>query len=262
MTLRTCSVLLSLAAAPLAVAAPNVMVRITNNQPTGGFTFSPLWVAFHDGTFDSFDSGSAASPGIENVAELANATMLSSEFSGSGASGVQTVIASPGGPPPFTPGEMGSGMVDVMDATTNRYFSFASMLVPSNDFFLGNDDPTAYEIFDAGGNFLGPITIQVFSNDAWDAGTEVNDINNGAAFIDGSDATLGATEGGVIEPLFSVAGNTTYLASIVGQQTPIGTLTDGLAQGELVATIQIVPEPTTLAFLGVAGLAVVRRRRR
>lgn len=56
----------------------------------------------------------------------------------------------------------------------NRYFSFASMLFPTNDGFIGNDDPQAIEIFDESGNFVGADFV-VTSEDAWDAGTEVND---------------------------------------------------------------------------------------
>lgn len=56
----------------------------------------------------------------------------------------------------------------------NRYFSFASMLFPTNDGFIGNDDPQAYEIFDESGNFVGADFI-VTGADAWDGGTEVND---------------------------------------------------------------------------------------
>ena len=253
--------LLLLAVMPIAAAtAETVTVQVTNNQPTGGFTFSPPWIAFHDGTFDGFNSGIAASAGIEGIAELGNPTQLNAEFAASGASGVTGMVMSPNDPPPFIPGETGSMMVDVGNAAVNRYFSFGAMLVPSNDFFLGNDNPMGYEIFDAAGNFLGPIEIRIYSDDAWDAGTEVNDLMNGAAFIVGQDPTMGAMENGVVTPLFNVAGVDSYLSAIVGMQTPIGTLTDGLSRGELVATIQIVPEPGSLMLL-VLGLAAALRRR-
>lgn len=262
-TMRRCAFVLTVAAvlSPLSAVAETVTVEVTNNQPMGGFTFSPPWVAFHDGTFDAFDAGAMASPGIETVAEVANPATLAAEFAASGASGVDGVVMSPDAPPPFIPGESGSLMIDIGDASVNRFFSFASMLVPSNDFLLGNDDPTAYEVFDAAGNFNGPLTIQIYSDDAWDAGTEVNDIANGAAFIVGQDATLGATEGGVVTPLFDVAGVDGYLASIVWQNTPIGELTDGLVPGELVATFSIVPEPSALALTTVGAALLALRRR-
>ncbi|GMU84240.1 MAG: hypothetical protein AMXMBFR47_41100 [Planctomycetota bacterium] len=252
----------ALAAFPGVASASDVMISVTNNQPTGGFTFSPVWFAFHDGSFDAFDAGSAAAMGIENVAELANAAALGMEFAASGASGVAGLIASGDALPPFTPGESASMMFDAGDGATNRYFSYASMLVPSNDFFFGNDAPMGVEIFDAAGNFLGPRTIQVFSDGIWDAGTEVNDALNGPAFIVGQDATAGADENGVVHLMYSSAGIDAYLASLVGVQTPIGPLTDPLVRGELIATITIVPEPASAFGLLMAGAALRGLRRR
>ncbi len=260
MKIRSVCVMLALLGMPMFASAEMLTVSVTNNQPDGGFTFSPPWVAFHDGTFDAFNSGSAASAGIKAIAELADAGPLGAEFTGSGASGVTGMVTSPTAPPPIIPGEMGTLMIDVPSTMTNRYFSFASMLVPSNDLFLGNDDAMGYEVFDAAGNFNGPLTIMVYSQDLWDSGTEVNDIGFGAAFIVGNDPMQGTPENGVVTPLFEVSGIDTYLASIVGQETPIGTLTDGLGTGELVATFTITPEPASLALLGIGGLALIRRR--
>ena len=56
----------------------------------------------------------------------------------------------------------------------NRYLSYASMLFPTNDGFIGNDNPQAIEIFDESGNFIGANFI-VTGEQTWDAGTEVND---------------------------------------------------------------------------------------
>lgn len=56
----------------------------------------------------------------------------------------------------------------------NRYFSFASMLFPTNDGFIANEDPRAIEIFDELGNFIG-ADFTVTGEDTWDGGTEVND---------------------------------------------------------------------------------------
>lgn len=243
-------------------SAADVQISVTNNQPTGGFSITPVWFAFHDGSFDAFDAGSAASPGIEGVAELGNATALGMEFASSGAGGVAGLIASGDAVPPFTPGETASMMFDAGDGATNRYFSYASMLVPSNDFFFGNDNPTGVEIFDAAGNFLGPRTIQIFSDNIWDSGTEVNDAMNGPAFVVGQDATAGAVEGGVVHLMYSSAGIDAYLASLVGVQTPVGPLTDPLERGELIATITIVPEPASALGLLMVGAALYGLRRR
>jgi len=51
------------------------------------------------------------------------------------------------------------------------------MVIPTNDSFIGNGDPLAYQVFNALGeinDMTGVFTIQVFGSDIWDAGTEVN----------------------------------------------------------------------------------------
>ena len=243
---------------PAGAIAQVVTVSVTNNQPMGGMTFSPLWNAFHDGSFDAFDVGAMASQGVEDIAELGNGTQLGVEL---GAAGVANTLASPSGPPPFTPGQTNSMNINVGDPTVNRYFSYGAMVVPSNDLFLGNEGATDIEVFDAGGNFLGPITIMVFGSDIWDAGTEVNDFDDGAAFIDGSNATLGTSEGGTVQSFFSLAGATAYMMDLNGRQTPLYTLNDPLESGDLVATITITPEPASIAMLAIGGIALVTRRR-
>jgi len=260
-TLVTGFVLLLLAS-PLGASAAIVTVAVENSQAAGGFAFTPAWHAFHDGSFDLFDSGAAASPGIELLAELGDSSTLDADFVGSMPTGASAVLASAGGEPPFIPGEANSAALDIGDATVNRFFSYGAMVVPSNDLFFANGNPMGVEVFDAAGNFLGPITIQIFGSDVWDAGTEVNDISDGPAFIVGQDATLGTAEGGVVHAFFGSPGADDYIMSIVGLDTPAYTLADGLTDGELLATITITPEPTSLAGLMVLGLAASAWRRR
>ena len=259
MKMRSFSIALTLVLLSISVSAGEVVTVEVSNMHPGLFSFTPPWVAFHDGTFDAFDAGSPASMGIETIAELGDFSVLAGEFAGSAASGVDGAVLSDDPPPPFLPGEGGALMLDIGDASVHRYFSFASMLLPSNDAFIGNDDPMAYEIFDAGGSFLGPVTIDVYASDVWDAGTEVNDISSGPAFVVGADATAGTDEDGMVMHLFSTPGVDDYLASMVGVETPIGTIMDPLMAGDLLATITIVPEPACLALLGVALIAIRRR---
>jgi hypothetical protein len=74
----------------------------------------------------------------------------------------------------------------------------ASMIIPSNDAWIGNGDPMIYEIIDESGNFLGTEFV-VLGTDALDAGTEVNDeIPEHTAFFGQSVPNTGVTENGVV----------------------------------------------------------------
>lgn len=90
--------------------------------------------------------------------------------------GIQKAIIVPNRPPFFIalpPGEAVSTTVTLEgDLANNRFFSYAAMLFPTNDGFIGNDEPI--EIFDKAGNFIGADFI-VSGSEVLDAGTEVND---------------------------------------------------------------------------------------
>lgn len=253
------------ALAALALAAPasadQLRITVTSGQPDGGFAFSPVWVGLHDGTFISFTPGAAATPGIQAVAELADTSAISAEFAGHGP---QATVGSA----PIPPGGMASAVLDVADPATSRFLSFASMVVPSNDFFFGNADPTAFSLFDASGVYQGDRTIQIFGGSVWDAGSEVNDVDFGAAFIVGNDIHDRVAENGTIGLVFGgPIDQTAYLNSILGKATPGGyDISHLISPGDLIATIRItaVPEPSSIALCGIgaAGLLIVGRKAR
>jgi hypothetical protein len=238
----------------------SIKITVANNQPAGGYAVAPVWFGLHDGTFDAFNAGSPASNDVVQVAELGDTGPLMTSFDGNGP---QTTVL--GSLPQFAPGDSSSAILDVADPTMSRFLSFAAMVVPSNDMFLANDNPTAFPIFDAGGHFLGPITIQIFGANLWDAGAEVNNITDGGAFVVGVDAHGGTVEGGAVHHAFDDPGFSAYLADIHGRMTPIGPITHDLGPGDLIATFTIsaVPEPGSIALvvLGLGGLAAWRRRR-
>jgi len=42
-----------------------VRVEVTSNAPTGGVAITPLWVGFHNGSFDSYNGGLSSQEGLE-----------------------------------------------------------------------------------------------------------------------------------------------------------------------------------------------------
>lgn len=179
------------------VSAQAITVKVTveNVGAAGGLWFTPVFFGFHDGSFDTFDAGSAASASIENIAEEGNPSGLVSDISGVAGAKSHVLTQDASGMPPgvlFAPGESNSFTID-LDAGLNRYLSFASMLLPSNDAFFGNDAADAYELFDMGGNFTGGLDINLFGSNIWDAGTEDNNFLGQPFSGPGSIDTIGGT---------------------------------------------------------------------
>jgi hypothetical protein len=260
---------LALAAAPAAEAA-SLRVTVENLLPAGGFSLTPFYVAFHDGTFDAFSRGDPASPGVELLAELGDVSGLPGERMAVDPGSTAQVIAQPAnGAPPIDPGESGMTTFD-LDPTGGEqsFLTFLSMIVPSNDQFIGNGNPLAFPIFDPTGNYLGDQIIDITAAFAYDAGTEVNDRDNGPAFVAGVDATAGADENGVItQGEFS-------LDQFVGLMTPIGQVTQGLnivsdlpnTQIARITVSEVAPIPlpasAPLFLAALGGLGWLGRRRR
>ncbi len=247
-----------------AIVAPavgqNLSITIENTQAAGGMSFTPFWLGVHDNSFDVFNAGEMASGGITEIAEVGDTGAISARFDMEAAGGTQATFAEPNGPPVFSPGESATTSLNVMTPETYRYLQFASMVVPTNDLFIGNDD--AIEVFDSNGNFNGPFTIEIHGSNVWDNGSEVNDIGNGPAFVSGVDGAAGADESLVVRNFFGVDGSDAYLASIVGTTTAPGpVVTEVFGRDTLIARITIVPAPGSLALLAPGAMLAMRRRR-
>ncbi len=246
-----------------AATASEISIQVENLQGDGGFAFTPFWFGVHDGSFDAFEAGSDSSllPGITEIAELGDTSVIGQRLLNEVMNSVGQTLAEPNGPPVFSPGESASTTIDVGDATSNRFFNYASMIVPSNDLFVGNDN--AIELFDGAGNFDGPFVIDIFGSDVYDNGSEVNDITNGPAFVNGIDATGGIAEGGVVRPFFTIQpADSNYLNSIIGTQTAPGPIvTQAFDAGDQIGRITITPEPASAALILAAGVFGMRRRR-
>ena len=149
-------------------------LEITVSNLTHGIYFTPLLVAAHDTNTFAFHSGTEASTELATLAEggdpaplknlldNANANTIANPVAAEAAAG--TIDALLVGDPGFlAPGASTSLVLSTDDA--NNRLSFAAMLLPTNDGFVGIDSwkiPTE----------AGTYSINL---NAYDAGTEAND---------------------------------------------------------------------------------------
>ncbi|MEP5760057.1 MAG: spondin domain-containing protein [Litoreibacter sp.] len=272
-----CGALLATTALSGAASATAIEVTIQNTSGANGLFLTPFLNVFHDGSYSAFETGEASSASLEALAEDG---AVGGEATRAGELGHTTAVATgpsgfgaqDGQPPVLDPGEATTFVID-LDPTSNRYFSFLSMIIPSNDTFIGNGNPLAYELFDENGDFTGLDDIAVDLDDVWDAGTEFNSATGiGAAFnVNGGGpfAPNGEDEGGTVQGI----GDVSELSFLFGQNTPAGVTTSaGAVDFSLLASISFsqapapVPLPAGLSLmlggLGLMGGLHMRRKQR
>ena len=230
-----------------------VTATITNLAPANSISFAPLHVGFHNGSFDAFNLGGVAAAGIVSVAEGGAGGQWQADFAAADPSATRGTI---GGL--RLPGTSAS-LSFVVNAGLNPFFTFASMAVPSNDFFIGNDDAQEYRLLGASGQLL-ISSITVRANEVWDAGSEVFD-PAASAFVGNN--SLRAPQNSV------VAFNFGEFAGFNGLTTGAGyvfnsQLTAASEVYRIDFAVVAVPEPGTYGLLSAGLLAVawVARRRR
>jgi hypothetical protein len=254
--LASCCVL-SIAAT--AARAVDVRVTVENLVPANSVSLAPFRFGFGNGTFDSFNNNEAAF--LLGFPTIADAPIVTIAEGGSGSNWFPAFMAAvpnadlgsvfgPGGP--FLPGQSNSAIISV-DNINNRYFTFGTMVVPSNDHFLGNANPLAFEVFDAAGNLI----LNQITEDAsriWDAGSETENPANAAFLVVGTNANR-ENENGV------VTFNFTDLAAFNGLETAAGYLfNSGLLTAEtpvLRVSFAVVPEPASVALAGIGALGLI-----
>ena len=203
------------AAGAAVTTGDTVLFEVENLQPDDGFFFTPVWAGLHNGDFDLFNDGERATEGLEILAETGDTSVLSGEFAQNGRLDTQV------GDAPIAPGATVNGSIGIINPAAYPFVSFASMLIPSNDAFFGNEDPEAYQLFDADGIFTGPIVIDIFTEDIYDSGTEVNNASGAAGFSLGFDG-LGSGPS-TDDPTGTVGIHPDQLENTVGLQTAAGT---------------------------------------
>ena len=278
-----------MASAPTTQAqTQQVRVEIQSNAPGGGVALMPVWVGFHDGSFDSYNGGLSSQEGLERIAEDDNASVLSGDFLAGrtyvqgGASGlfdtaqtagrIDGLLAAPSGPPQIQPGDSTTAIFSI-DATNNQFFSYVAMVLPSNDYYVANGNPTQFDLsslFSGGG----PISFNIgLAGTVNDAGTELNDFatsaGNSLFGIAGGQSVPneGADQNGVNanvtgDPFAGFAN----LSNANGVDLTRLNFNDSTLYPNGIATVTVtaVPEPSgiALALLGLGSSGLLLRRRR
>ncbi|MDB4713220.1 spondin domain-containing protein [bacterium] len=260
MSQRTHSKKAILAAAILAPAASNAAALHITVEAPSNVGLAPALLSFHDGSNDFFDTGSTASAGLEALAEVGDTSTLQSSLT----TGDNLTILGPG-PCPFTPGSSNSAVFN--NADTNTSFSFAAMVLPSNDWFIGNNNALDISSLISGG--IGTSLTFEFGR-VYDAGTELEDFlfSPGNTII-GID-TMATPGGGTStnDPISLVSGADPFGSfANISPDTFDSTAFDfnSAGVGNTVigrVTITHIPEPgvTLLGSLGILTLLIRRKR--
>lgn len=250
--------------APAQAAMVDVTVTIENIAPENSVSFAPLRVGFHNGTFDAFDIGATASDAIISVAEGGSGSDWFPAFAAADPTAVLGTVAA-GGPalPAANAGVMNPFSATAsntfrVDTSVNEFFTFANMVVPSNDLFLGNDN--AIRLFDDAGNLLLDTIVQTGAS-IWDANSEVADPAN-AAFVVGGNNDARIAENGLVAFDFSELLAFDGLATPAGYNFDASTITaDTEIYRITFSASQVdVSAPSTFAFLALSAFGIAFRQ--
>ena len=260
--MRVTSLVAAFAALAVPAAARAAIVEVTvtfqNLAPANSVSFAPLRFGFNGGTFDAFDEGTTPTAPIISIAEGGSGSDWFPAFAAADPSAVLGSASAA----PVQPGQTVTSQTFRVDTRVNPFFTFGAMVVPSNDFFIGNDDPREYRLFDNAGNLL-INTIDQTASDVWDNGSELFDPLAAAFLAIGTNA-LRTPQNGTTQFDF------TEFARFNGLLTAGGYIFDsqlvsGLPIGQIRFASRVVdaPEPAAVALLGLGltALTALRRRR-
>jgi len=234
-----------------------VTVTVTNLAAPNSVSFAATQLGFHRGAFDAFNIGAVAGPGIVSVAEPGTGIQWQADFAAADPTATRGAIA--GGA--LLPGQSRSRSF-IVNAGLNRFFTFAAMVVPSNDFFIGNDNPLQYQLFNAAGDLLINSITQTTSQ-IWDAGSEAFSVA-GAAFLVNGNSAVRTPQNGVVSFNFA------ELFGFNGEMTTGGyvfnsglTANQAIYRLDFTSSVNVVPEPSSMILMasGLLMLVVAARRR-
>ena len=169
-------------------------IKVENLAPNKGTCQTPAWVAIHDGTFDTYDRDQPISGPMERLAEDGNNGPIIEDFARAPGGLWDGTV----GTAPLCPGEVAYLPFAVSaESGKDYYFSYASMVLPSNDAFISNGNPLAHKII-SDGEFV-DVDFIVQGRQVLDAGSEVNDeIPENTAFFGQHVPDTGDDEHGVV----------------------------------------------------------------
>ena len=249
-----------------------IRVEFESNFATTGTGFAPLGGVFHDGSFSTFTPGVTdldQSDGLALLAEGGNPdTFLSEAQATSALFDVGRTDGQIGGS-----NRPNSRFFEVDVDANNTTFSFASMFLPSNDWFIADQGGAGVNI---AALLNGSATQQAIDiSTIYDAGTELEDFTRGGGTgVDPfnlvprlSDANGGNPndQDDVISAVQRTAGVNLFANFVNPNGEPIDRFL-GASSGSLgtitLSVVAAVPEPSSaIALIGGAFAMLVRRKR-
>ncbi len=193
------------------VSAQDLSITVTNL--THGLAFTPILVAAHDANGNLFDVGTTASASLQAMAEGGTLTGLETDLDG-----ISATHANSGAP--LLAGANVTITLNTDSAPGNTKLSVVSMLLPTNDGFMGLD---SIDIPTTAGTY-------VYNLSAYDAGTEANDelMNPGAGGVSGvagipADPGAMAGTGGTVGVAGADSNTTVHIhRGAIGDENPTG----------------------------------------
>ena len=150
------AVAFALASSSMAINAQQVEVTVTNL--TQAIHYTPFLISAHSADMSLYQLGQAASAELQMMAEGGDISGLSAILTNASADIIENPAAGL-----LAPAMSTTAMLDTSDG--NTHLSLVSMLLPTNDGFVGLN---AWEIPTEAGTYS-------FTLNAYDAGTEAND---------------------------------------------------------------------------------------